>query len=70
MTNALLFPFKLLGWTAAGAALAVGWKLGSYLVDVASDEATRERFFATCGLCEEAGEQPLWRRTFARFSEE
>jgi hypothetical protein len=69
MTSALLFPFKLLGLAAAGAAIAVGWKLGTYLVDAASDEATRERFFETCGFHEETGEQPLWRRTFSRFSE-
>ncbi|HMK36506.1 MAG TPA: hypothetical protein VK463_15640 [Desulfomonilaceae bacterium] len=40
MGNLLLFPLKLLGWTAAGLALGVGWKLGCNLVDVAMGEKT------------------------------
>lgn len=38
MVNPLLFPIKLLGWTAAGLALGVGWKLGCHLVAVAMGE--------------------------------
>jgi hypothetical protein len=38
MSNVLLLPVKLLGWTAIGLALGVGWKLGSHLVGVAMGE--------------------------------
>jgi hypothetical protein len=38
MSHLLLFPIKVLGWTAVGLALGVGWKLGCHLVDVVMGE--------------------------------
>jgi hypothetical protein len=71
MHRLLLGSVKLFGVAAAGVALAVGWKLGSYLVDVALDEETRDRFFERVGeACGEHQEQPLWKRRFSRVSED
>jgi hypothetical protein len=50
MSNLLLLPVKLLGWTAVGLALGVGWKLGSHLVGVAMGEENL--------LCFPESEQP------------
>jgi hypothetical protein len=69
MSNLTVLPLKFLGWTAAGLGLAVGWKLGSYLYDVAMDKKVRERFFEGCSLTGETAEaQALWKRTFSRVS--
>jgi hypothetical protein len=66
----MLFPLKLLGWTAAGAALAVGWKLGSYLLDkLMEDPAWNEFFVRTPGKEGQSG-KPLWQRRFSKVSEE
>ena len=41
MAPPLLLPaLRLVGWAAAGFAVAVGWKLGSELVDVAMGRKT------------------------------
>lgn len=41
MAAPLLFPaLRILGWAAAGFAVAVGWKLGSELVEVAMGRKT------------------------------
>jgi hypothetical protein len=61
---------RLLGLVAAGFALGVGWKLGSHLVDVAMGEkdllwpSGREKDKP------EQGEEPLWKRRFAKISDE
>jgi hypothetical protein len=71
MNRLLLGSVKFLGLAAAGVALAVGWKLGSYLVDVCLDEDTRDRFFEGVGnICGEEKEPPLWKRQFSRISDE
>ena len=72
MSRLFLFSTKVLGLAALGLAAAVGWKLGSYLVDVAFDEETRDRFFrefrgASAGKEED---EPLWKRQFSRISDE
>lgn len=68
MGSTLLFPLKFFGWVAAGVALAAGWKLGNYLVDVALDEDVRDRFFEWVKFPEEAEETPLWKRQFSKVS--
>ena len=69
MSNLLLFPVKFLGFTALGFALGAGWKLGSYLVDVALDQETRDRFFECTGLGQSGPEEPLWKRSYSKVSE-
>ena len=70
--NRLLFAStKVLGFAALGLAVAVGWKLGSYLVDVAFDEETRDRFFEKVDqVCGQEQEPPLWKRKFSRITED
>ena len=69
MKRLLLFPVKFLGFAALGFGLAVGWKLGSCLVNVALDKETRERFFEWTGVQEGSAGEPLWKRKFSRVSE-
>jgi|WetSurMetagenome_2_1015567.scaffolds.fasta_scaffold2455234_1 hypothetical protein len=68
MPNLLLFPLKLLGWTAAGAALAVGWKLGSYLVDTVVNDPEWNEFFVRTPHEEGKSGEPLWQRKFSKVS--
>jgi hypothetical protein len=65
----LTLPLKFVGLATVGAALAVGWKLGSYLCDVATNEETRDRLFATCGCTGREEGQPLWKRRYTKVSE-
>ncbi len=69
MSNLLLFPVKFLGFAAVGFALGAGWKLGTYLVDVALDQETRDRFFECTGLAQGSAEAPLWKRSYSKVSE-
>jgi hypothetical protein len=69
MSHLLLVPLKFLGFAAAGAGLAVGWKLGSYVVDAATDPEMREKLFGTFRCSKEQAE-PLWKRTFSKVSED
>lgn len=67
----LLFPLKVVGLIGAGAALGVGWKLGSYLVDAAMADENVKRFFRDLGCaCSESDAQeqgePLWKRKFEK----
>ena len=67
--SVLLLPMKMVGFVAAGLALGVGWKLGSYLVNnVMADENVKEFARDLKGACgswaaPEQGE-PLWKRKF------
>jgi hypothetical protein len=71
--NPLLFPIKMFGWVAAGVALGVGWKLGSYLLNAAMADENVKRFMRdfTC-QAEGGGEggEPLWARKFEKFSDD
>jgi hypothetical protein len=69
MSSLLLFPVKFLGFAALGFALGAGWKLGSYLVDVALDEETRDHFFECTNLGQGSTEQPIWKRSYPKVSE-
>jgi hypothetical protein len=69
MSSLLLFPVKFLGFAAVGFALGAGWKLGSYLVDVALDQETRDQFFECTKLGQKSAEEPIWKRSFSRVSE-
>ncbi len=51
MNRLFLGSVSFFGLAAAGVALAVGWKLGSYLVDVCLDEETRDPLFRRNGKC-------------------
>ncbi len=67
--SVILLPIKMVGFVAAGLALGVGWKLGSYLVNaVMADENVKkftQDFKGACGswAAQEQGE-PLWKRKF------
>jgi hypothetical protein len=65
MTNMLFFPLRMLGWASAGFALAVGWKLGSALVNMAmqSDQLLEKQRGPYCD-----SEGPLWKRKFTKIS--
>ena len=68
---ASLLPLvRLLGLVAAGFALGVGWKLGSHLVDVATGEKDLLWPSAREKDKPEQGEEPLWKRRFAKISDE
>jgi hypothetical protein len=69
MVNPAFFGLKLLGWTAAGMALAVGWKLGCYLVDMAMGGPESGHWFERAEGEKESKEEPLWKRKFSRVSE-
>ncbi len=42
MSNLLLLPAKFLGWAAVGAALGIGWKVGTLVYDTV-EKAVREQ---------------------------
>ncbi|MBI5248645.1 MAG: hypothetical protein HY912_04055 [Desulfomonile tiedjei] len=66
--SVLLLPIKMLGFVAAGFALGVGWKLGSYLVNaVMANESLNDFSEDSGGRCNEGSEregEPLWKRKF------
>jgi len=64
-----LLPIKILGWAAAGMALSVGWKVGTYLVDTAMGDTRVVQFIERLKLKCEGEREPLWKRQFSRFSE-
>lgn len=66
---ALGLSVKLLGVAAIGLALAAGWKLGSHLVAVAMGE--QDLCWPTRGdlYPRSSDGEPLWKRTFSKFSE-
>jgi hypothetical protein len=68
--STLLLPLKFASWAGIGVALAVGWKLGSFLYDAATSQETRDCLFAACVSGAQEGDQPLWRRKYSRVSEE
>ena len=68
MSHIVLFPVKMLGLAAAGLALAVGWKVGSRLVDVVFDKQARDRFFEWVNPECKGEEAPLWKRQFSKVS--
>lgn len=70
MSTLLATPLKLIGWATVGVGLAVGWKLGGLLYDMATDPETRDRLFEACGCTAEEHGQPLWKRKYTKISEE
>lgn len=70
MAGLLLPALRLVGWTAAGFALAVGWKLGSHLVGVAMGK--EDLLWPGCGDApsSEPGPDDLLRRRFTKISED
>lgn len=69
MASLITFPIKMIGWAAAGAALAVGWKIGSYIVNTVASHSEVRRFFENMKSCCQA-EEPLWKRQYSKISEE
>jgi len=69
MASLMTLPVKIIGWTAAGVALAVGWKIGSYIVNAAADSDEVQRFFENMKACCQP-QEPLWKRQFSKVSEE
>jgi hypothetical protein len=69
MTPLIALPIRIIGWTAAGVALAVGWKIGSYIMNAASSSEEMQRFFESMKACCQPKE-PLWKRQFSKISEE
>jgi hypothetical protein len=68
MSHIVLFPIKMLGLAAAGLALAVGWKMGSRLVEVVFDKEARERFYEWMEPELKSEEAALWKRKFSKVS--
>lgn len=62
-------PIKILGLAAVGLAFAVGWKLGSYVGDLATGEKTFPWPDADIFKPREQRE-PLWKRQFSRITVE
>jgi len=69
MTPLIALPIKIIGWTAAGVALAAGWKLGSYIINAAANNTEVQRFYENMKACCKP-EEPLWKRQFSKVSEE
>ena len=69
MIRLIALPIRIIGWTAAGVSLAVGWKIGSYIMNAAASSSEVQRFFDTMKACCQSGE-PLWKRQFSKISEE
>jgi hypothetical protein len=68
MSHIALFPIKMLGLAATGLALAVGWKVGSHLVEIVFDKQARDRFFEWGDSeCRDA-KGPLWKRQYSKVS--
>lgn len=69
MSSIILAPIRLLGWAAAGMAFAAGWKLGSYVGELATGEKKLE--WPDSGILTRREEpEPLWKRKFSRISVE
>ena len=69
MDKVILGPFKLLGGLAAsGLALWGGWKLGTYLGEVALGEKELPWEKLADLLKEKQAEEPLWKRRFSPVS--
>ncbi len=69
MSQIALFPIKLLGLAAVGLALAVGWKIGSRLVDMVFDKEAREGLFEWMGP-QRKSDEALWKRQFSKVSDD
>lgn len=69
MASLITLPIKMIGWTAAGVALAVGWKIGSYIINAAAGSGEAQRFFDSMRACCKP-QEPLWKRQFSKISEE
>ncbi len=69
MSPIVLFPIRMLGLVAAGLALAVGWKMGSRLVDMVFDKEAREGLFEWMEPQRESDEA-LWKRQFSKVSDD
>jgi hypothetical protein len=69
MSKIILAPIKLVGWAAAGLAFAAGWKLGSYVGDLATGEKKIEWPVPGIWMGKEEPE-PLWKRKFSRITVE
>jgi hypothetical protein len=70
--SVLLLPIKIVGLVAAGAALGMGWKLGSYIFKtVAADENvtkfTEDFKSKYCSWMGQEESEPLWKRRFDKF---
>jgi len=69
----LLTPLKMIGFMAAGLALGIGWKVGSYIVDTVKNDEDINNFAESlkdsykAWVFEERGE-PLWKRKFGPLS--
>jgi len=70
MAGPLLLPVKLLGWAAVGAALAAGWKLGSYIVDRVLADEKMCSFLDRMKEKEATEAEPLWKRKFSKVSQD
>ncbi len=68
MSHVVLFPVKMLGLAAAGLALAVGWKMGSRLVDAVFDKEAGARFFEWMEPESKSDDPLLWKRQFSKVS--
>ncbi|MBI4966298.1 MAG: hypothetical protein HY913_23670 [Desulfomonile tiedjei] len=69
MSHLVLLPIKMIGWTAAGVGLAVGWKIGSYVINKAKSNSEVQRFYENLKACCQPAE-PLWKRQFSKVSDE
>lgn len=68
MAPILWLPVKLFGWAAVGAALAAGWKLGSYLLEAAMGDESACSVSRRSKEKEAGKEEPLWKRRFSKVS--
>ena len=68
MTKLIGFQAKLLGMAAAGLMFAAGWKLGSYLGDLATGEKEFEWPRVPDLMKRGEASQPLWKRKFSRIT--
>jgi hypothetical protein len=69
MGRFIMVPLRILGWAAAGFAVAAAWKLGCYLVDEVMRETSEKGGTAAGEGCGTASEgEPLWRRKYSKIS--
>ncbi len=61
-----LWPVKLLGWSAAGLAMGVGWKVGNLIYDKALGEEGL-KWPDWSGMCA-SEDTPVWKRKFGKVS--
>jgi len=69
MAIPVLLPLRILGWAAAGLAMGVGWKVGTYLVDTAMGDTRVAEFIEELKSKCQCEAEPLWKRRFSRFTE-